>query len=148
MSTMTRWNPFKSMSRIDPFPDFEDFFRSNALRPAWNTMEVVPDVRIDITEDDKAYRVKADIPGVEKKDIDVSIDGSQVSISTQFKRENKLQDNERTMVTERSYGEAFRSFTLPTEVERDKAEARYENGVLTLVLPKKHNGSAQKLTVS
>jgi len=92
--------------------------------------------------------VKADIPGVEKNDIDVSINDNQVSISAEIKRETTRKEGERTMVTERAYGQVYRSFTLPTDVERDKAEAHYENGVLSLVLPKKQNGSARKLTVS
>lgn len=149
MTSLTRWNPLKTISRIDPFSDFDEFFRGNALRPSWSNVEVTaPDVRIDVTEDDGAYRVKADIPGVEKNDIDVSINDNQVSISAEIKRETTRKEGERTMVTERAYGQAYRSFTLPTDVERDKAEAHYENGVLSLVLPKKQNGSARKLTVS
>lgn len=149
MTSLTRWNPFKSVSRIDPFSDFDDFFRGNALRPLWNNVEMAaPDVRIDVTEDDGAYRVKADIPGVEKSDIDVSINDNQVSISAELKHETTKKEGERTIVTERAYGQVYRSFTLPTDVEREKAEARYENGVLFLVLPKKQNGSARKLTIS
>ena len=149
MTSLTRWNPLKTISRIDPFSDFDEFFRGNALRPSWSNVEVTaPDVRIDVTEDDGAYRVKADIPGVEKNDIDVSINDNQVSISAEIKRETTRKEGERNMVTERAYGQVYRSFTLPTDVERDKAEAHYENGVLSLVLPKKQNGSARKLTVS
>ena len=148
MTSMTRWNPFKSMTRIDPLADFDDFFRNSALRPAWGNMDIAPDVRIDVTEDDGTYRVKADIPGVAKDDIDVSISDNQVSISAEVKRETKQKEGERDIVTERVYGQVYRSFTLPAEVDREKAQARYENGVLTLSLPKKQNGSARKLTVS
>lgn len=148
MTTVTRWNPFKSLSRIDPIPDFDDFFRRSALRPFLSNLDVAPDVRIDVTEDEGAYQVKADIPGVDKNDIDVSISDNQVSIGAEVKRETKQQEGEREIVTERAYGQVYRSFTLPTEVESAKAEARYENGVLSLKLPKKANGTTRKLTVS
>ena len=148
MTSMTRWNPFRSLARIDPLTDLDDFFRGTALRPAWSNMDIAPDVRIDVTEDDGTYQVKADIPGVTKDDIDVSISDNQVSISAEVKRETKQKEGEREIVTERAYGQVYRSFTLPAEVDRDKAEARYENGVLTLSLPKKQNGSARKLAVS
>lgn len=148
MTSMTRWNPFKTLSRIDPFSDLDDFFRSSALRPQWSNMDIAPDVRIDVSEDDGAYHVKADIPGVKKDDIDVSIHDNQVSISAEVKRETTKKEGERSILTERSYGQVYRSFTLPTDVQHDKAEAHYENGVLSLVLPKRQNGSARKLTVS
>jgi len=148
MTSMTRWNPFKTLSRVDPFADFEDFLRSAAMRPSWNGAEIAPDIRIDVTEDDGAYSVKADIPGVKKDDIDVSINNNQVSISAELKQEKSQKDGERQIVTERSYGQAFRSFTLPSDVAPEKAQAQYENGVLTLKLPKRENGSSRKLTVS
>jgi HSP20 family protein len=148
MTTMTRWNPFKSLSAIDPTADFDDFFRRSALRPFLSNMEVAPDVRIDVTEVEGAYQVKADIPGVDKNDIDVSISDNQVSIGAEVRRETKQKEGEREIVTERAYGQVYRSFTLPSEVDSSKAEARYENGVLSLTLPKKANGSTRKLTVS
>ncbi len=148
MTTLIRWNPSQSMSRIDPFSGIDDLFRAAALRPAWNNVDMAPDVRIDVTEDDGTYHVKADIPGVEKSDIDVSINDNQVSISAEVKRETTKKEDERTIVTERAYGKVYRSFTLPAEVDREKAEARYANGVLSLLLPKKQDGGARKLTVS
>ena len=148
MTSMTRWNPFKSLARIDPSADFDDFFRGFGLRPRWNEMAIAPDVRINVTENDTSYRVEAEIPGVEKNAIDVSINGDQVSISAEVKRETKEKDGHREILTERSYGQVYRSFTLPGEVDNSKATAHYENGLLTLDLPKKKNGSARKLSVS
>lgn len=148
MNTMTRWNPFKTLTRIDPFGDLDDFLRGTAARPSWNGLDLAPDVRIDVSESDGAYKVKADIPGVNKDDIDVSISDRQISISAEVKHETKQKEGEREIVTERTYGQVYRSFTLPEEVERDKAQAHYENGVLHLTLPKKQAGNARKLTVS
>jgi HSP20 family protein len=147
MANLTRWSPFKALSRYEQATPFDDFIRTLGLRPQWADLEA-PDVRIDVTENDGAYRVKAEIPGVDKNDIDVSISGNQVAISAEIKRESKKKDDERDICTERYYGQVYRSFSLPDEVDSGKASAHYESGVLTLELPKKGNGSARKLTIS
>lgn len=147
MANLTRWSPFKTLSRFEQAAPFDDFIRTLGLRPQWAELEA-PDVRIDVTENDGAYRVKAEIPGVDKNDIDVSISGNQVAISAEIKRESKKKDDERDIYMERYYGQVYRSFSLPDEVDSGKASAHYESGVLTLELPKKGNGSARKLTIS
>lgn len=147
MANLTRWSPFKSLSRFEQNPVFDDFFRGFGMRPQWSEPEA-PDVRIDVTENDAAYRVKAEMPGVDKNDIDVSISGNQVAISAEVKRESRKKDDERDICTERYYGQVYRSFSLPDDVDSGKASAHYEGGVLTLELPKKGNGTARKLTVS
>src|SRR5690606_41658809 len=106
----------------------------------------VTDVHMAVDEDDRAYRVRIEIPGGRKKDIDVSITGSQVSVSAEVRREKK-QEKEREIYSERYVGQASRSFTLPAEVDADKAEARYDDGVLELTLPKKANGNGRRLQV-
>lgn len=146
MANLTRWSPFKTLSRLEQSP-FEDFFNGLHLRPRWSELET-PDMRIDVTENDRSYAVKAEIPGVNKDDIDVSIEGNQVSISAEVKRETKQKEDDRDICTERYYGQVYRSFSLPNEVDNTKASAHYENGVLTLDLPKKGNGHGRKLTVS
>ena len=150
MANLVHWNPFKPLTRLESrSPVFEDFFRDFGLRPRWQELEA-PDMRIDVVENDQAYAVNAEIPGVQKNDIDVSIDGNQVSITAEVRREskNKNKDEERDIYTERYYGQVYRSFSLPNEVDSGKADAHYENGVLALTLPKKGNGNARKLTVS
>ena len=147
MANLTRWSPFKALSRFEQAAPFDDFIRTLGLRPQWADLEA-PDVRLDVTENDGAYRVKAEIPGVDKNDIDVSISGNQVAISAEIKRESKKKDDERDICTERYYGQVYRSFSLPDEVDSGKASAHYEGGVLTLELPKMGNGGARKLTIS
>ncbi len=147
MANLTRWSPFKTLSRFEQGVPFDDFFRGFALRPQWSELEA-PDVRLDVTENDGAYRVKAEMPGVEKNDIDISINGNQIAISAEVKRESKKKDDERDICTERYYGKVYRSFSLPDEVDSGKASAHYEGGVLTLELPKMGNGGARKLTIS
>jgi len=149
MTSLTRWNPLKTVSRMDPLATFEDMFRGLSTRPLWRELEATaPDMRIDVTENDKAYLVDAEVPGIDKNDIEISVEGNQVSISAEVKRESKKKDNEMDIYTERYYGKVFRSFSLPTELESTKADAHYDNGILHLTLPKKHNGSSRKIVVS
>jgi HSP20 family protein len=148
MTNLTRFNPFKSLSRLDPGTDFEDFFRSFGVRPSWSKIEVLPEIRLDVSEDDQVYRVKAEIPGVEKNDIDLSIEGNQIAISAEIKRESKPKEGERDIHSERYYGKVYRAFSTPTDVDSAKAEANYEKGVLTVTLPKKGNGQSRKVAIS
>lgn len=148
MTALTRFNPFRNPARVDNPAFFDDLFRNFALSPAWRESALpTPDMPIDITEDEKAYRIKAEIPGVEKEDIEVSVEGNQVSISAEAKREVEKKD-EKELIVERAYGRAYRAFSLPSEVDGNRTEAHYDKGVLSLTLPKKGNGSARRITVS
>lgn len=137
-----------NIMRFDPFDDrFEDLLRG-FFRPV-----VAPgngggvQIKVDVTENEKAYTVQAEILGVTKDDIHVAIDGNQVAISAEVKRETEAKEGTRVLRTERYYGKAYRSFVLGQEVDDATAEARYTDGVLQLVLPKKAVQSARKLTV-
>jgi HSP20 family protein len=145
---LTQFNPFKSLARANPAADIDELFRSFGLRPAWSNLESVRDIRLDVSEDDKAYRVQAEIPGVEKKDIELSIDGNQIAISAEIRRESAKKEGEMDIHSERYYGKVFRSFSTPTDVDSTKAEATYDNGLLTVRLPKKSNGQSRKVAIS
>ena len=133
----------------DPFAldPIDDVFR-NLMRP-WrmDLASQVPQIKIDLSETDDKYTVKAEIPGVKKEDIDVRIDGSLVSIGAEVKNESQEKKDGRVLRSERRYGYASRSFTLASEVDDSKSEARYENGVLQLVLPKKAGTASKKLAI-
>jgi HSP20 family protein len=133
--------------RTDPFDvAFRDFFR-NMLRPTRLDLETTePEIRLDLKETEKAYMVHAEIPGVRKEDIDVSIDGSLVSIRAEVRRE-KEEKGETMLRSERYYGAMTRSFTLATEVDEKAATAKYSEGVLELMLPKKPGGTTRRLQV-
>lgn len=104
---------------------------------------VAPRIRIDLAETDAAYTLKADIPGVRKEDIDVRIDGRQVTVSAELQKATEDRPNGgRALRSERLYGYASRSFTLDCAVDEAKAEAQYRDGVLELHLPKKAGGDA------
>jgi len=147
MANLTRWNPIRELTRFDPFTDVEDFFKEFGARPAWHGIEAEPQIKLDVSEDDNAYTVKAEIPGVKKEDINVSIDGNRVSLSAEVKSEKEEKEGKKVIRRERYYGAVSRSFTLGQDVDMNKAEAKYENGVLMLTLPKKPGAEAKKLTV-
>ncbi|WP_257389234.1 Hsp20/alpha crystallin family protein [Tahibacter caeni] len=146
MNSLSRWNPFKSAGQFDPIANVDELFRTLA-RP-WRDADLAPDLRIDVSEDDKTYHVKADLPGVDKQDIEISLERNRVSISAEIRRENRRKEGEKEIYTERSYGRLFRSFSLPGDVDATAASAQYEDGVLTLTLPKKDDGSARRISVS
>ena len=132
--------------RTDPFDlAFRDFFR-NMLRPTRLELETEPEIRLDLKETEKAYLVHAEVPGVKKEDIDVSIDGNLVTIRAEVKRE--MEEKGETMLrTERFYGAMTRSFTLATDVDEKAASAKYTDGVLELTLPKKAGSASRRLQV-
>ncbi len=104
-------------------------------------------IKIDIKEDDKQFMVHADIPGVDKENIDLSIEGATVTIRAEIKQHDEQHENGKVLRSERYYGSLARSFQLPDKIDTEKAEASYENGVLLLTLPKLVNGQAAKLTI-
>lgn len=147
MTPLARFNPFRTPARYDTAVLFDDLLRNFGVAPLFNDADIqAPSVRLDVTEDEHAFHVRADVPGVDKQDIHVAVDGNQVSITAESKREVQ-QKGERDIITERAFGKAYRAFLLPTEVDSTKTEARYDKGVLTLTLPKKPNGSAQRIAV-
>lgn len=147
MTMPTRWNPFGQISRMDPFTDFEDILRTFGGRSLAREYERTLDMRLDVNEDDKGYVVNVDMPGVKKEDIDVSIEGNQVSVRAEVKRE-KSRDKGKEIYNERFSGQAYRSFTLPAEIDSAAAQAAYDGGVLTLTLPKKAGTASKHLSVN
>jgi HSP20 family protein len=104
-------------------------------------------IKLDVAEKDGAYIVRAEIPGVSKDDIQVSIEGNQVTIGAEVKRETERKDGERVLHAERYVGSAFRSFSLPAELDEAASGAKYENGVLELTLAKKPALAGRRLTI-
>jgi len=106
-------------------------------------------MRLDVSEKENAYEVKADIPGVKKEDINIRIDGNVVQIDAEMKRDKETRGGEGNKVlrSERYRGSISRTFSLAQDVDESKSQARYADGVLTLELPKKASGTAKKLQV-
>lgn len=129
---------------------FDDFFKDVA--PAFYVRPLHGDplpasIKVDIKETPEAYCVQAEMPGVPKEDIHVTVEGNVVSVRAEIKQEDVQQRDEKVLRSERYYGALSRSFQLPVDVDDTLAKAKVENGVLTLTLPKKRNGTRQRLTV-
>jgi HSP20 family protein len=135
--------------RYDPFEDLlKDFGKGFWLKPMRFPAETELTMKIDVNEDDKGFTVKADIPGVKKEDIQVEVDEDRVSVRAEAKKEKEEKKGEKVVYSERSYGMVSRSFSLPSAVDAKGAKAEYKDGVLSLVLPKKSNGSAKRISIS
>jgi HSP20 family protein len=102
---------------------------------------------MDVTETGDGYMVHAEIPGVKKEDINVEIEGNQITLSAEVKHEWEKKDGDKLLRSERYYGNVYRSFTLPVELDEDKCEAKYDKGVLELKLVKKPSVAGKKLSV-
>lgn len=135
---------------LDPVlnDNFESALRRFFAPVAFETGTPALKMRIDVAENDNAYEVKADIPGVKKEDINVRIDGNVVQIDAEVKREKETKgDGDKVLRSERYYGSVSRTFSLADDVDDSKAEAKYADGVLTLKLPKKATVASKKVTV-
>jgi len=135
-----------SLFTSDPFA-FDDAFRSFMRPYRWETAPDALQIKMDVTEVDKAYMVKAEIPGVRKEDIHVEIDGPQVMITAEVKKDVEEKKEGRVLRSERQYGFASRSFALASDVDDGKSDAKYQNGVLELRLPKRATGSSKRLSI-
>ncbi|HEX6320760.1 MAG TPA: Hsp20/alpha crystallin family protein [Burkholderiales bacterium] len=141
MANIARYNPFDEL--------FNEFSKGFFVRPFAGMPETAePKMKLDVKEDEKAYTVRADIPGVKKEDIQVDIDANAVTVRAEVKQEKEEKKDEKVIYSERSYGMVSRSFSLPAEVDAGGAKAEYKDGVLNLVLPKKAGAQARRLQVS
>ncbi|HEX2648494.1 MAG TPA: Hsp20/alpha crystallin family protein [Burkholderiales bacterium] len=138
-----------NIARIDPFNDIvDDFFKGFFVRPVVaGTQDALPRMRVEVAEKNGAYAVTAELPGVKKEDIQVDIDGAQVTLSAEVKREKEATEADRLLHTERVYGKVSRSFALPQELDEEKVEAKFKDGVLQLTLPKKAAPTRKAITI-
>jgi len=140
-----------NIARFDPFNDLvDDLFKGYFVRPVsydGRNAPEAPRLKVDVTEKNGAYLVIADLPGVRKEDIHVAIDGAQVTLSAEVKREKEVAEGERVLHVERAFGKVSRSFSLPQELDEAKAEAKFRDGVLELTLPKKAAAARKSITI-
>jgi HSP20 family protein len=140
MNPLTRYDPL--VNQLDGL--FNEFFR-----PAFvldNRAETAR-IRVDVRETPEAYTVHAEIPGVKKEDINVEIEGNEVTLAAEVKREEEAREGEKWLRTERFYGKAERRFALPQEIDEAKANAKFADGVLELTLPKKQAVTGRKIAI-
>jgi len=132
---------------------FDDLFRDIApgfyVRPLHGDGLPTPSqIKVDVKESNDAFTVQAEIPGVPKEAIHVAVDGNVVTLRAEIKQQDSTGEGERVLRSERYFGEVSRSFQLAQDIDQSKSKAKYDNGVLTLTLPKKVDvDSAQRLTI-
>ena len=132
-------------TRLDPF---DDLFRGFFVRPVdMGNQPQPPSIKMDVKEEADSYQVHAELPGVKKEDIHVTIDGGQVSITAEVKQEKEVKEGERVLRTERYFGKVSRSFQLGQEIDEAKSSAKFKDGVLELSLPKKAHEQVKRLTI-
>lgn len=136
-----------TIARFRVNDSFDDFFRGFFAVPGRADAPAQAGFPVDVTEDDKQYVVRAEIPGVKKDEIQVEIDANQVAISADVKREAETREGDRFLRQERYVGKVYRAFALAQEVDEAQATAKYENGVLELTLPKKAVPVAKRVTI-
>ena len=129
-----------SIQTYDPFNELvDDLFKGFRVRPLAfeGRGDTLPRMKVDVAERNGAYTVTAELPGVKKDDIQVTIDAAEVTLTAEVKRERETSQDARALHTERVFGKVSRRFTLPQELDEAKAEAKFRDGVLELTLPKK-----------
>lgn len=138
--TMPALPSLRELMRWDPFREMAPFFEG----------EPEPELRFvpsfDVKETKEAYVFKADLPGIEEKDIEVSLSGNRLTVSGK-REEEKKEEGEVFFTWERSYGAFSRSFTLPEGIEPEHVEAELKGGVLTIVAPKRPELKPHKITL-
>lgn len=135
-----------NLTRLDPF---DDLFRGFFVRPVniGNNTAQTPAIKMDVREIGDAYQVHAELPGVKKEDIHVTIEGNLVSISAEVKQEKEVKEGERVLRSERYFGKVSRSFQLGQEIDDGKAVAKFNEGVLELTLPKRAAMATKRLAI-
>lgn len=138
------------LQTFDPFADtgFDEIFRGffQPVRGGSQQSRAMA-IKMDVKESEKGYVVQAEVPGVKKEDIHVTIEGNQVTITAETKRETQQREGERVLRSERFYGNLYRSFTLPVELDEAGSTAKYDNGILELTLARKAQSAGRKLAI-
>lgn len=143
MTNIVRRDPYAIDNMLD------DLFKGFFVRPMRYSGEMpeMSMVKMDIKEGDRDYTVHAELPGVNKEDIHVTIDGNTVSINAEVKKTSEEKEGDKVLRSERYYGKVSRSFSLAQDVDEAGAKAKFDKGVLELVLPKKAMAATKKLSI-
>ena len=141
-----------SLAKRDPYAIndiLDDLFKGYWIRPMrlFDEQPETQMIRMDVKENEKDYTVHAELPGVRKEDVQVTIEGNTLSVSAETKKTSEEKDGDKLLRRERYFGKVYRGISLGQEVDEAGASARFENGVLELVLPKKAVTAARRLTV-
>jgi|GEM_PF-72790 len=143
------FNPFRELGRFEPFGrEMEDLFKGFFVAPVPFNQISAGRIPIDVTEDDKSYRVRAELSGFSREEIDVSVNGDRVSISADSKKEKQEKQGDQVVVRECFFGRQYRAFALPQAVDEAATTAKYADGILELSLPKKAAAANRKIAIA
>jgi HSP20 family protein len=134
-----------ALTRLDRFEDLMPEFFRRISRPL--AVAEPGDIRLDVTENDKDYQVRAEIPGAKKEDMRVHVDGNFVSISAEVRKDKEEKSGGRVLVRESYYGRVSRGFSLAHEIDDKAVAAKLEDGVLKLTLPKREGSGARAIPI-
>jgi HSP20 family protein len=138
-----------NITRFSTFGDpLDDLFRGFFVRPlSYEASSGARQFPVDVSENENAYLLRAEIPGVKKDDIQITIDGDTVAIGAEVRSEKEAKNGDRVLRSERHYGKVYRAFTLGQSLDEATASAKYTDGVLELTLPKKAAVQAKRITI-
>jgi len=146
MTTITRWDPFRGLTTLQEQMNrlFEDtLFRGRSSDSALTTWSPA----VDAYETENELVVKADLPDLDEKDLDVRVENNMLTIHGERKLEQSVSEDNYLRI-ERAYGSFSRSFSLPNTVNADAIKAEYRNGVLTVRMPKREESKPKQIKVS
>jgi HSP20 family protein len=147
-SNVTRFDPLSDLARMSPIRSLDELFRDLTPRSMLRELQQAePQINVEVTENDQAYIVRAEIPGAKKEDIKVDVRGNRISITAETRREREMKEGDRVLRSEIIYGQMSRTIMLEQEVDDSKADAKYADGVLEMTLPKKAAGGGSKLQI-
>ncbi len=147
MADLIRWDPFRDLFELKDV--FDRFFNRNlplAAKSKKDSMDSFWTPAVDVYDKKDKLVVKAELPGVDKKDVKITVDDDNLTISGETKREEEVKEKD-YYCAERSYGSFSRSISLPVAVERDKVKASFKDGVLTVDLPKSKDAKGRVLEI-
>jgi HSP20 family protein len=145
LNNVTRWNPAVAYLNREPFARLFENFLTEAQGEEVSNRNWVPPV--DIQETEEGYRLQAELPGLTKEDIDITLENNVLRLSGErkFERDVKKENFHRV---ERTYGTFSRAFALPQQVNAEGVQAGFENGVLTILVPKAEQAKPRKISIS
>jgi len=144
MSTLVRWNPVREM--MDLRREFDRLFENALDMPAFGGDTTSWGLALDLIENDDVYVVKASVPGIDPEDLEITMSDNTLSIRGEFKKDEETQQ-EQYRLRERRYGSFARSVTLPTAVDREAINATYDDGILTLTVPKAEEVKPKRIAI-
>ena len=140
--TLMRWNPYRNLVSLPN--DLDDFFRGFGFE---NTGGSVWRPNVDVSENETSYELLAELPGMKKEDVKITVENGYLTLSGERKYEDEKKDKN-VHIRERAYGKFERSFKLPEEVKSESIKAKYENGVLRIEIPKAEKVKPKEIAVN